>query len=146
MKSTTKHIGDEANCIFCKIVSGEIPVLVKLYEDNETLAFMDIHPVNKGHVLVLPKDHVENIYGFSDEMFCRMMLTVKKLAVAVKNGADADGVNVVMNNEEAAGQEIFHAHMHIIPRLNDDGLKPWPSKSYDEGEMVVFGEKIKEAL
>lgn len=146
-KNIQDHDSDKSNCVFCKIVSGEIPVLVKLYEDDETMAFMNINPINKGHALVIPKDHVENIYGFSDEIFCRMMITVKKLAVAVKNGADADGVNVVMNNEEAAGQEIFHAHIHIIPRFNDDGLRPWSHKSYENtDEMKLFGERIKSQI
>ena len=134
-----------SDCIFCKIVSGEIPHW-KVYEDDETMAFMNLHPTNKGQVLVIPKDHVENIYGFSEELAARLMLTTKKLSTAVKNALDADGVNLIMNNEEAAGQEIFHAHMHIIPRFNDDGLKHWPAHDYAEGEIEDFGEKVRKEV
>lgn len=134
-----------SDCIFCKIISGEIPA-EKVYEDAETLAFMNLNPTNKGQVLVIPKDHVENIYGLSEELAARMMLTTKKLALAVKNGVDADGVNLIMNNEEAAGQVIFHAHMHIIPRFNDDGLKHWPANAYGEGEIVEWGEKVRSGV
>lgn len=133
------------DCIFCKIVAGEIPA-EKVYEDGETLAFMNINPTNKGQVLVIPKDHVENIYGLSEEMAARMMLVVKKMAIAVKNGVDADGVNLIMNNEEAAGQVIFHAHMHIIPRFNEDGLVHWDGHQYSEGEIGEWGEKVKKEL
>jgi histidine triad (HIT) family protein len=157
MKSTTKHIndiehhdatakivntGDHADCVFCKIVAKEIPCY-QVYEDSETLVFVDLQPSTKGHVLVIPKDHVENIYGLSDEAACRLMMTVKKVAIAVKNGTDAEGVNLIMNNEEAAGQMIFHAHIHIIPRHNDDGLKPWPKIAYEGGEIEIFRDKIR---
>ncbi len=143
MNSET-HI-DNPDCLFCKIVSGEIQS-EKVYEDTETLAIMNINPTNKGQVLVMPKDHVENIYGFSEELAARIMLTAKKLSIAVKNGVDADGVNLIMNNEESAGQVIFHAHIHIIPRFNDDGLEHWPAKAYLEGEITDFGDKIKKEL
>jgi len=126
-------------------VEGEVPA-TKIYEDAEVLAFMNLHPTNKGQVLVIPKDHVENIYGFSEELAARIMLATKKLAIAVKNGVDADGVNLIMNNEEAAGQIIFHAHMHIIPRFNADGLKPWPASDYNEGEIEEWGEKVRKEL
>ncbi len=134
-----------SDCIFCKIVTGEVPA-TKIYEDAEVLAFMNLHPTHKGQVLVIPKDHVENIYGFSEEMAARIMLATKKLAIAVKNGVDADGVNLIMNNEEVAGQQIFHAHMHIIPRFNDDGLKHWPASDYNEGEIEEWGEKVRKEI
>ena len=136
---------DTSECIFCKIISGELPS-AKVYEDDECLAFVNLHPTNKGQVLVIPKDHVENIYGISDELACRLMMVIKKMAIAVKNGVDADGVNIIMNNEPAAGQVIFHAHIHVIPRLNEDGLKHWPASNYDEGEISLFQEKIKKEL
>ena len=136
---------DTSECIFCKIISGELPS-AKVYEDDECLAFVNLHPTNKGQVLVIPKDHVENIYGLSDELACRLMMVIKKMAIAVKNGVDADGVNIIMNNEPAAGQVIFHAHIHVIPRLNEDGLQHWPASNYDEGEISLFQEKIKKEL
>ena len=134
-----------SDCIFCKIAAGEVPA-TKIYEDAEVLAFMNLHPTNKGQVLVIPKDHVENIYGLSEELAARIMLATKKLAIAVKNGVDADGVNLIMNNEEAAGQIIFHAHMHIIPRFNDDGLKSWPAIDYNEGEIEEWREKVRKEI
>ncbi len=134
------------NCIFCKIVAGEIPA-EKVYEDSEVLGFLTLSPNNKGHVLVIPKDHIENIYGFSDELACRIILATKKIAIAVKNGLDADGVNIIMNNEEAAGQVVFHSHTHIVPRFNNDGLHTnLPIKEYLAGEMSEFGEKIKKEV
>ncbi len=135
----------EQDCIFCKIVAGEIPAN-KVYEDEHTLAFLSIGPNNPGHTIVIPKDHSENIYGIPDEAFCRTMITTKKVAIAIKNGLDCDGVNIGMNNEESAGQEIPHAHIHVIPRKNDDGLANWPAKAYLPGEAEEILMKIKFAL
>lgn len=133
------------NCIFCKIAKGEIPSH-KVYEDEHVLAFLDIRPVNAGHTLVIPKDHFENIYTTPDETWARISLAVKKVALAVKEGVDADGINLSMNNEAPAGQVIFHAHVHIIPRKIDDGLTLWPQKDYNEGEAATIAEKIKESF
>ncbi len=140
------HANHEENCIFCKIAGGEIPA-VKLYEDDATLSFLDIRPVSKGHVLVIPKDHFENVYSVPPELWCRVMLTAQKMSVALKNALSADGVNLIMNNESAAGQLVFHAHVHIIPRENEDGLVSWPHKTYtDEEEAKSFAEKIRNTL
>ncbi|HEY1037480.1 MAG TPA: HIT family protein [Candidatus Paceibacterota bacterium] len=136
------HEDASKDCIFCHIAKGTVPA-VKLYEDSETVAFLDINPVHPGHVLVIPKDHYENVYSTPAEAWLRMMMTVQKMAVAVKNATDADGINIEMNNESAAGQVMFHAHVHIIPRFNEDGLKHWPSKAYkDHEEMQAVSEKI----
>ena len=129
----------------CKIIKGEIPSS-RVYEDQETIAILDINPTNPGHCLVIPKDHTENLYTTPDELLCRMAMTVKKIATAIRNGADADGVNIIMNNESAAGQIINHAHIHVIPRLNDDGLKHWEHKEYKEGEIEIYQDKIKKEL
>lgn len=134
------------DCLFCKIVAGDIPA-TKVHEDDETLAFLDINPVSEGHTLVIPKDHFENVYATPAETWCRVMLTVQKVAEAVRHAVNADGINLVMNNESAAGQLVPHAHVHIIPRHNDDGLKPWigkPYKSVEESKSI--SEKIKEEL
>lgn len=139
---TTNH---DENCIFCKIVAGEIPAN-KVYEDEAAIAFLSIGPVNPGHTVVIPKDHFENIYGLPDETLCRLMMSVKKVALAVKNGLDADGINIGMNNEESAGQEIPHAHIHVIPRKHDDSLIHWPPKAYLPGEADEIINKIKFAL
>lgn len=138
-------INNDENCIFCKIISGDIPSY-KIYEDDTTFAFLSIGPNNPGHTLVIPKDHFENIYGLPDEILCRMTMTAKKIALAIKNGLDADGINIGMNNEESAGQEIPHAHIHIIPRTHDDGLIHWPPKAYLPGEAEDIAKKIQFAL
>ncbi len=134
------------DCIFCKLVRGDIPS-GKVYEDDDTFAFLDSFPTAKGHVLVVPKEHYENIYSFPAETAARVMITVQKLAVAVKNSMDADGVNIVMNNESAAGQIIWHGHIHIIPRYNDDGGYVDKKKEvYIGNEMQEIAEKVKAEL
>lgn len=141
------HTTHEAHndCVFCKIIAGEIATH-KVYEDDATLAFLDIQPNHPGHTLVIPKDHVENIYGISDESLCRVMMTVRKVAIAVKNGVDADGINIIMNNESAAGQEVFHAHIHVIPRFNEDGFQHWPHTTYVQGQAEEIVQKIQKEL
>ena len=130
------------DCVFCKIIEGTIPAY-KVYEDEETLAFLDIKPNNFGQTLVIPKDHTENIYTVPAEQLCRTMLTAQKIAIAIRNTEHVDGINIVINNEPAAGQVINHVHIHIIPRLNDDGFRHWETKPYKEGEMALYQEKIK---
>ena len=130
-------------CVFCKSVKGEIPS-DKVYEDDNFFAFLDINPNNLGHSLIIPKKHYENIYNLPDEILKKIAPLIKKIAVAAKNGVNADGVNIIMNNDGAAGQIVPHAHFHIIPRFADDGLRHWPGKQYankEESESVT--EKIK---
>lgn len=135
----------EANCIFCKIAKGEVPA-VKVYEDDETLAFLDIKPNHRGHTLVIGKAHHENIYSIPAETMCRIALTTQKVAIAVKNALSADGINTVMNNESAAGQIIWHNHTHVIPRINDDQGFIGVHYTYLAGEMEEIAEKIKKEL
>ena len=132
------------NCIFCKIIKGEIPSF-KVYEDNNVFAFLDIAPVNKGHVLVIPKNHSENIHDVSDEDLKHLISAAKNLSDAVKKGVGADGVNVSNSSGIAAGQTVMHTHFHIIPRFKGDGLKHWPQGKYGEGEMQKYAELIKTA-
>ena len=133
-------------CVFCKIVKGEIPA-DKIYEDNNFFAFLDINPNNPGHTLVIPKKHYENIYNLPDEILKNIAPLIKKIAIAVKNGVNADGINIIMNNDGAAGQIVPHAHFHVIPRFASDGLRHWPGKSYSNKEEVVkTAEKIKKEL
>lgn len=127
---------DQESCIFCKIVSGEVPAK-KVYEDDETIAFLDIQPVNPGHTLVIPKDHFENIYTTPVLTWARVQMTTQKVALAIKNSLDADGINLIMNNESAGGQVVPHAHVHIIPRHNEDGLKQWPQNVYKSPEEAT---------
>ena len=133
-------------CVFCKIVKNEIPT-DKIYEDEKFFAFLDINPVNPGHILVVPKNHYENIYSAPDEILCDIGSLVKKISIAVKQGVNADGINIIMNNNGAAGQIVPHAHFHIIPRFADDGLRHWPGKPYsNKEEAAKIAEKIKKEL
>lgn len=134
-----------ASCIFCKIIRGELP-LYKLYEDEKTLAFLDIHPVNAGHALVVPKNHSSNIFDIAPEDWAAVAETVRKLAIAIEKAVNADGVNIAMNNREHAGQVVHHPHMHIIPRFKGDGIKLMPQRNYKEREAEATVEKIRAAL
>lgn len=102
------------SCIFCKIVQKEAPASIA-YEDERVIAFMSIQPINVGHTLVVPKKHYENIYEIPEEDIAYLYTIVKKLSHAVKKAVNAEGVRTVQNNGEAAGQVIFHLHVHIIP-------------------------------
>ena len=106
-------------CIFCKIAKGEIPSAT-LYEDEEFRVILDLGPANKGHALILPKAHYENLYDLPDEMAAHAMILAKKIATKMKGILNCDGYNLVQNNGEAAGQPVFHFHMHLIPRYTDD--------------------------
>jgi|SRR3989344_6385024 len=129
------------NCIFCKIVRGEIPS-AQVLDADKVLALLDISPVNKGHVLVVPKEHFETMLDVPDNLLKDMILAAKKVGKGMRKGLKADGFNLSMNNFAAAGQVVFHAHLHVIPRFENDGLKHWPQKHYDEGEMDSYREKI----
>jgi len=112
------------NCIFCKIVKGEIPSY-NVYEDEKTFAFLDVNPVSKGHTLIIPKKHYRNIYDIPENELNEIMKVVKKIINRYKNILKMDGVNIVQSNEKIAGQIIFHFHIHLIPRYKEDGIKLW---------------------
>ncbi len=112
----------DPNCIFCKIVQGEIPA-AKVYEDEHVLAFMDISQVTKGHTLVIPKVHQENIFELDEEVASHLFSVVPKIANSIKKQFNPVGLNIVNNNGEAAGQTVFHYHIHLIPRYGEgDGF------------------------
>ncbi|MBU1178237.1 HIT family protein [Patescibacteria group bacterium] len=134
-----------SDCIFCKIIKGEIPSS-KVYEDDAVLAFLDIHPINYGHTLVIPKEHHETVVDLSDNLLQEVILQVKRIGQAVMAGLRVDGFNIGLNNGRAAGQEVDHVHFHVIPRLSNDGLKHWPSREYAESENEKVADKIKQAL
>ena len=129
------------DCIFCKIIAGEIPSL-KVYEDDNVFAFLDISPNNPGHTLVIPKKHYADITDIPEEELHNMMDAVKKISTALLENTEASGVNLIMNNKPEAGQLVFHAHMHVIPRIPGDGFKHWPAGQYAEGEGEAVQEKI----
>lgn len=107
------------DCIFCKIVNGEIPSR-KLYEDDNFIVIMDLSPASKGHSLVIPKEHYANIYEMPEALCGEAMKVAKKMAVKMTNALQADGFNIMQNNNEIAGQTVFHFHMHLIPRYNGE--------------------------
>ena len=110
----------EESCIFCKIAAGEIPSKT-LYEDEEFRVILDLGPATKGHALILPKDHYRDLFELPDEKAAKVMVLAKKMAAQMREKLHCDGFNLMQNNEEAAGQTVFHFHMHLIPRYNDDG-------------------------
>lgn len=112
------------NCIFCKITNGDIPSS-KVYEDKNVYAFLDISQVTKGHTLVIPKIHKENIFELDAELAGPLFESVKKVADAIQSAFSPKGLNLLNNNGETAGQSVFHYHMHLIPRYgSDDGFHP----------------------
>ena len=114
----------DSNCIFCKIVRGEIPA-AKAYENDHVLAFLDISQVTKGHILVIPKTHRQDIFEMEPDIAAQLFRTVPTIAKAVKKQPVVEGVNLLNNNGKTAGQTVFHYHMHIIPRYGqEDGFHP----------------------
>ncbi|MBT4824225.1 HIT family protein [Candidatus Woesearchaeota archaeon] len=134
------------DCIFCKIANKEIPSNI-VYEDDRFLAFLDIAPANKGHVLVIPKEHHEVYIDLPDEVLKELSLVTKKVCLAMSKSLKNCGYNIFMNNKETAGQIVPHAHFHIIPRFNDDGIKfSYEHKTYSDGEAEQFKEKISKEI
>ena len=133
------------DCIFCKIVKGELPCY-KVYEDEKIFAFLDIAPVSDGHTLVIPKKHYANLEKISDDDLSCLMKAIKKIGKALKHELAVDGYNIQLNNGSIAGQIVPHIHFHIIPRKQKDGLKLWPQGKYNAGEAEKAAEKIKKYL
>lgn len=133
-----------SDSIFTQIVKKEIPSF-PVFEDEETLAILDIHPINKGHVILFPKEQYRNIYDVPEELFAHLMKCAKKLAKAVKDATKADGVNIIVNNEPAAGQMATdHLLVHIVPRFIGDGYRELHGMGqYNEGEMEEYSKKIR---
>lgn len=127
------------NCIFCKIANGEIPSAT-LYEDENFRVILDLNPASKGHALILPKKHAANLFELPDETASKAIVLAKKIASTLQEGLHADGVNLVQNNGEAAGQTVFHFHMHIIPRYKNDTVnvtwKPGDLTEEDKAEIL----------
>lgn len=109
----------DENCIFCKIANGEIPSRT-LYEDDDFRVILDLNPATKGHALILPKNHFKNLYEIDDDVASKVLPLAKKMAAVMTEKLSCDGFNVVQNNNEVAGQTVFHFHVHLIPRYDDD--------------------------
>ena len=132
----------DENCIFCKIANGEIPSRT-LYEDNDFRVILDLAPATKGHALILPKNHYKNLYEIEEETAAKVMPLAKKMAVEITQKLGCDGFNLMQNNNEIAGQTVFHFHMHLIPRYNNDNqnLVMKPQQATDE-ELDAVRETI----
>jgi len=134
------------NCLFCKLISGKLPIAAKIYEDADTLAFLDISPINVGHTLVVPKVHYHNIHDTPASIFESVMKTVHKLSPSIMSAVHAGGINIGINNESVAGQVVPHLHVHIIPRFPDDGLSAWSNKPYVDDEISKVASAILDVL
>jgi histidine triad (HIT) family protein len=136
----------EEECIFCKIAKGELPAS-KVYEDRDFVAFLDIMPANKGHVLLVPKKHYTVLDEMPPKIAEGMIMIEHKISKAIMKALNPDGYNCLQNNHVAAGQLVPHAHVHIIPRYNSDKFRlDWPHKTYEGKEMDDFVSRIKKAL
>ena len=135
------------DCIFCKIVSNEIPS-VKVYEDDRVFAFMDINPLNDGHILIIPKTHAATIYEITEADFLAVTSATHKLAAAVKKALNPDGINLMQLNERAANQVVPHLHIHIVPRWSGDGLTicKWEMVAGDIEKVKAVAEQIQSEI
>lgn len=132
------------NCIFCKIAKGEIPSAT-LYEDEDFRVILDLGPASKGHALILPKVHAANLFELPDDLASKAIIVAKKVGVKLTEVLGCDGLNLVQNNGEAAGQTVFHFHMHLIPRMvNDNVGVSWnPGKLTDEDKADILAKMNK---
>lgn len=134
------------DCIFCKIIDGTIPS-VKVYEDEHVYAFMDITPLAKGHTLLIPKQHVKDLFEMPSEVAGHLYSVAPKIANAIKTAFDPAGLNTLNNNGAAAYQTVFHYHLHFIPRYEQDGLKlVWEPIKPEMTEVQQTAEAITAAL
>lgn len=130
------------NCIFCKLANGEIPSKT-IYEDESFRVILDLEPAAKGHSLILPKNHYRNLLELPDETAADAFVLAKKLAAQLKDKLNCDGLNVIQNNGEAAGQTVFHFHLHLIPRYKDDNQKiDWDKSSPSQDELEAVKNEI----
>lgn len=135
---------DEKDCLFCKIIREEVSSR-KVYEDKDFIAFLDIHPTNEGHTLLIPKKHVEKIYD--EGTFKGLGKALQEVSKGVRKAMKCDGLTILQSNEKAAGQVIFHVHFHVIPRFEGDGItEPLKRKQSTEDELDITAGKIRAAV
>jgi len=134
------------DCIFCKIIAGEIPSAT-IYEDEDFKVIMDISPAAKGHAIILPKRHFADLYELDEITSLKALAVARKVATAIKAEFRCDGLNLLQNNGEAAGQTVFHFHIHLIPRYRKDQVKmSWIQGEYKEGEMASIAQAISKRI
>jgi histidine triad (HIT) family protein len=139
-------VAESSDCIFCKIIQGDIPA-EKIYEGDQVLAFLDVGPLSDCHTLVIPKFHCARLDQCPAEFLAAIAKSLPMIASAVVETVDADGYNVLSNTGRAAGQLVGHLHFHVIPRHTGDGLfKSWPANKYKEGEIKQFAKKIRQNI
>lgn len=135
-----------ADCVFCRIVAGQIPS-TRVYEDGLTLAFMDVGQVNPGHVLVTVKPHAENLYALDDSQAAAVQRTAARVARAIRDAFAPAGLSVYQANGKAAGQTVFHYHVHLVPRYEGDGMAlSWPVKNPPREKLEEHAAKIRGKL
>jgi histidine triad (HIT) family protein len=131
------------DCLFCKIVAGEIPSQ-RIFEDDDTLAFLDINPWTRGHALVIPKRHSRNLYEIGEADLAATASSAKRLAERMRDRLACDGINLLNSCEPAAWQTIFHFHVHVIPRYEDDPLRlPGQPQKVDQDELAAIAEELR---
>jgi histidine triad (HIT) family protein len=133
------------DCVFCRIVAGRVPA-ARVLETPKVLAFLDLAPVNYGHTLVIPKVHYQDLFDLPDEVWMEIGRVSRRVAQALKETLFAQGINLGMNISPAAGQVVFHAHLHVIPRYFTDGLKLFPQEDYKPGDLEKVGRQLRETL
>ena len=134
------------DCIFCKIIAGEIPCF-KLFESDDTLAFMDINPANEGHALVVPKEHYADVHSVSAAAISSTVITAKMIAAAIEKTLSPEGINLLQCNGPAAAQSVLHFHMHVLPRRDGDELKlNWGLEPGDMDAIGKLAERIRANL
>ena len=135
-------MASDPDCLFCKIVAGDVPSL-RVHEDERTVAFMDISPATRGHLLVIPREHAADVHAIDPEDLAAVALAAKGLAQRVRDKLGADGVNLLNSTGSAAWQTVYHFHMHVIPRYDDDPLRlPWQPTPGDEDEIAATAEEL----
>jgi len=135
-----------SNCVFCRIVAKEIPATL-VHEDEHTLAFMDIGQVNPGHVLVALKKHAENLFALEDAQAGAVFRSAARVARAIRGAFEPQGLSVYQANGAAAGQTVFHLHIHLVPRYEGDGMAlTWPVKNPPREKLAEYAEKIRAKL
>ena len=130
------------NCIFCKILAGDIPSAV-VYEDDDFKVILDVGPAAKGHMLILPKEHYADIMAMPEDLVAKAFILAKKMATKMESVLGCDGINVVQNNHEAAGQTVFHFHIHLIPRKKQDGIDAWPTFPGKTQEIETVYQRLR---
>lgn len=134
----------QSDCIFCKIVSGDIPSN-KIYEDDDVVAFLDLSQVTEGHTLLIPKDHQANVFELQEETAAKLFTKAPKIARALKETFNFEGLNIANNNGQKADQTIFHYHLHFIPRYGQEVLYNWADNSdkYSDEDLKSYAQAVQ---